>query len=189
MSKTLSGRIRNDLKESQITRSVALCIVPIAFLTYLFHESGHWMFGELMGNEMTLGLNSCAPKNGYFIKDSHALWSSIGGPAFTILQALIFLFITQKTKSIYAFSIVFFATFSRFFSLVFGGFSLQDEAKISSMLHVNEYLIALIVLLFLFLLLWRSSRIMSLNLKAIGYFTTLSTFANLLVIGVNTLII
>jgi len=189
MSKILFDRISNDLIESQITWKVALFIIPIAFLTYLFHEFGHWMFGELLGNDMTLSLNNSAPKSGNFIKDSHALWSAIGGPAFTILQALIFLLITKIMKSIYAYTIVFFAVFSRFFSILFGGFSLQDEARISSMLHTNEYLIAMIVLLLLFILLWRGSRIMNLNLKAIGYFTTLGTFAILLVIEINKLII
>jgi len=153
MSKTLYDRISNDLKESQITWRVALFIVPIAFSTYLFHEFGHWIFGELLGNDMTLSLNNSTPKSGYFINDSHVLWSAIGGPLFTIFQALIFLLVTKKTKSIYAYSIVFIAVFSRFFSIVFGGISLQDESRISSILHVNEYLIALIVLLILFMLL------------------------------------
>ena len=136
---------------------------------------------------MTLGLNNSAPKSGNFISDSHALWSAIGGPAFTILQALIALLITNKLKSIYAYSIVFIAVFSRFFSIVFGGISSQDEGRISSMLHVNDYLVASIVLLILFVLLWRSSRIMNLNFKAIGYFATLNTLAILLVIGLNRL--
>jgi hypothetical protein len=184
MNNTLFDQIRNDSKESQITWRVAFSFIPIMFFTYLFHESGHWMPGELLGNEMTLSLNNSAPKSGNFLKDSHALWSAIGGPAFTILQALIFLVITKKTKSIYAYSFVFVAVFSRFFSIVFGGISQQDEARIASMLHLNMYLTASIVLLFLFIILWRSSRIMKVNLKAIGYFTTLSTFAILLVIGI-----
>jgi hypothetical protein len=34
---------------------------------------------------MTLSLNNSASQNGYFINDSVALWSAIGGPVFTIL--------------------------------------------------------------------------------------------------------
>lgn len=78
MSKTFYGRISNDLKESQITLRVILFIMSIVFFTYLFHEFGHWTFGELMGNDMTLSLNNSAPKSGYFNNDSHALWSAIG---------------------------------------------------------------------------------------------------------------
>ncbi|MFA5044872.1 MAG: hypothetical protein WC542_02945 [Paludibacter sp.] len=188
MKKSVIERIKQDLKESKINWKVALFFIPLAFLTYLFHEFGHWTVGEVFGNSMTYSLNNAAPRNGYFINDSQALWSAMGGPAFTIIQALLFLFVTQKTKSIYSYSIVFFAAFTRFFSLLFGGLSLQDEAKISSMLNIHQYLVPLIVLLLLFLIVARSSRIMNLSLKAVGYFIVLSTLANLLVIGVSKLI-
>lgn len=188
MIKILPEKIYSDLRESHITWKVALSIVPIAFFTYLFHEFGHWLFGELSGSDMTMSLNSASVKNGQFVSDTSALWSAIGGPFFTILQALIFLFITQKTKSIYFYLALFFGVFSRFFSNIFGGVSLQDEARISTMLQVNEYSIVLIVLLILLLILWRGNRIMALDLKAIGYYTTISTFGILLIIGLNELI-
>jgi len=188
MIKIFSDRINNDLRDSQINWKVAFSIIPIAFFTYFFHEFGHWIFGEVLGNDMTLSLNNSTPKNGAFINNSSALWSAIGGPTFTILQALIFLLLTHKTKSIYSYLVVFFGVFSRFFSIIFGGISLQDEARISEKLNINEYLTALIVLLILVVILWRGNRIMSLNLKAVGYFTTISTFAILLIIGVNELI-
>jgi len=188
MKETFGNKIRNDLKESQIDRKVIIAFIPIAFITYLFHEFGHWTFGELSGNDMILSLNNATPKNGQFINDSDALWSAIGGPVFTILQGLIFLLLTWLTKSIYAYSITFFAVFSRFFSLVFGGINLQDEARIAAMLDLNKYLVAAIVLTMLFLILWKANRIMKLNNKAIGYFTVLGVFAILIVIGVNQLI-
>jgi len=187
MKETLRNRINNDLKESQINLKVVFSFIPIAFFTYFFHEFGHWTFGELLGNDMTINLNNSSPQSGHFISDSHALWSAVGGPVFTIIQALIFLFITSITKSIYAYSIAFFAAFSRFFSIVFGGIDLQDEARIASMSDTNKYLIAATVLTILFLILWRCNRIMKLNMKALGYFIVLGTFAILMVIGVNEL--
>ena len=108
---TFSARINNDLKESQINWKVALVFIPIAFFTYLFHEFGHWIVGEILGNDMMLSLNSSNVRSGVLISDTHNLYISIGGPAFTILQALIFLLITEKTKSIYAYSVLFFAVF------------------------------------------------------------------------------
>ncbi len=188
MKETFINKICRDLNESQINWKVIILFIPIAFITYIFHEFGHWLLGELSGNDMTLSLNNSSPKSGYFINDSHALWSAIGGPVFTIIQALVFLLITWKTKSIYAYSIVFFAVFSRFFSIVFGGIDLQDEAGIASMLDTNKYFIAAIVLTILFLILWRCNRIMKLNMKAAGYFTVLGVFAILIVLGVNELI-
>lgn len=188
MKESFINRIRNDLKESQIDWKVMIAFIPIAFNTYLFHEFGHWTFGELLGNDMTLSLNNSAPQNGHFIDDSGALWSAIGGPVFTILQGLILLMLTWLTKSIYAYSITFFAVFSRFFSIVPGGINLQDEARIAAMLDWNKLLVAAIVLTILFLILWRSNRIMNLNTKALGYFIVLGVFAILIVIGVNELI-
>lgn len=189
MKETFRVKINNDLKESQIDWKVIIAIIPIAFFTYLFHEFGHWALGELLGNDMTLSLNNSSPPNGNFIDDSDALWSAIGGPVFTLLQGLIFLLLTWLTKSIYSYSITFFAVFSRFFSIVFGGINLQDEARIAAMLDLNKYLVAAIVLTILFLILWRSNRIMKLNYKAIGYFAVLGVFGILIVIGVNELII
>ena len=187
--KFLTDRIKNDLTESRIDWRVALLFIPVAFLTYLFHEFGHWIVGEMLGNDMVLSLNNATARSGYYIDNAHVLYISMGGPAFTILQAIIFLAIIEKSKSIYAYPVVFFAAFSRFFSVVFGGFSLQDEARIASMLDISIYAVAIIVLLVLFLIVWRSSYLLKLNLKAIGYFTILSTLNILLVIGVNELII
>lgn len=188
MKENFSYKIRNDLKESQIDWKVIIAFIPITFFTYLFHEFGHWTLGELFGNEMTLSLNNSSPQNGHFIDDSDALWSAIGGPVFTILQGLVFLLLTWLTKSIYAYSITFFAVFSRFFSMIIGGINLQDEARIAAMLDLNKYLVAAITLSILSLIFWRSNRIMKLNNKAIGYFTVLGVFAILIVIGVNEFI-
>lgn len=187
--KFLADRINNDLTESKINWKIALLFIPVAFLTYLFHEFGHWIVGEILGNDMVLSLNNATARSGYYIEKTHDLYISMGGPVFTILQAIVFLAIIEKTKSIYAYPVVFFAAFSRFFSIVFGGFSQQDETRISSMLDIGIYTVGIIVLLVLFLIVWRSSYSLKLNLKAIGYFITLSTLSILLVIGVNELMI
>lgn len=188
MIETFTNKIFTDLKDSRINWKVIILFIPIAFMTYIFHEFGHWIFGEFSGNDMTLSLNNSAPESGYFSDDSDALWSAIGGPLFTIIQAFIFFVITWITKSVYAYSIVFFAVFSRFFSIILGGINLQDEARIAALLDTDKYSVALIVLTILFLILWRSNRRMKLDTKAVGYFTILGTFSILIVIGVNELL-
>lgn len=189
MNKIFLNRINNDLTDSQINMKVAVTLIPIAFLTFYFHEFGHWLVGEILGNKMSISLNNSSPISGSFINGSSALWSAIGGPSFTIIQALLFLIIVQRTKSIYSYSIMFFAVFSRLFSIIFGGINLQDETRISSMLNVNNFFTVTIVIGILLLILWRGTKIMKLDLKAVGYFTTLCTSAILLVIGVNTLLL
>lgn len=178
----IAGKIANDLKESSISWKVAALFIPIAFCSYLFHESGHWLLGELAGNDMVLSLNCSAPKSGTFLSTSDALLSAIGGPLFTILQALAFLIVILITRSVYAYTVTFFAGFSRFFSLIFGGISLQDEARIAALLNINTYFIVAAVPAILFLILWHGTRIMKMNTKAVGYFTVLGVIAELVVI-------
>ncbi|HWQ71084.1 MAG TPA: hypothetical protein VN370_02075 [Desulfitobacteriaceae bacterium] len=181
-------RIINDLVESRINWKLALLFIPVAFFTYLFHEFGHWIVGEILGNDMIISLNNVGPRSGFFIDESHALYSAMGGPAFSILQAMIFLLIIEKTKNLYVYPAVFFPAFVRFFSIVFGGFNMQDEAGISAMLDIGTYTTAIIVILLLFLLILRSSYVLKISLKANLYFFAISTMCILLVIETDKLL-
>jgi len=78
--------------------------------------------------------------------------------------------------------------FCRFFALVFGGFGLQDVARISAILGLGAYTVAIIVLLILFLIVLRASYIQRINLKKNSYILTMSTLCNLLVIGTYRMI-
>ncbi len=169
--------------EHKITLKLALLFIPVSFFSYLFHEFGHWIIGEMLGNDMAYSLNYVWAKNGSYIHANDELYSSIGGPLFTILQALLFLVVVEKFKTIYAYPFVFFAMFMRFFSLAFGGFDKQDEARISALLDIGKYTIGIIVVILLLLIVWRASHILRINLKQNGYFFTISTVCMLLVIG------
>ena len=173
--------------EDKLSLKFMLLFIPVAYITYLFHEFGHWSIGEVLGNNMVYSLNYVWPQSGYFIDASHALYSSIGGPAFTILLSLFFLLIIEKYKTIYAYPFVFFQMFSRFFALVFGGFGQQDEAKISAILGIGTYTVAIIVLLILFLIVLRASYLLRINLQKNSYIFTVSTLCILLVIWTYTM--
>ena len=136
---------------------------------------------------MLYSLNAVTPFSGNCFHETDNLFIAMGGPAFTILQTIIFLIVIEK-KSIYVYPVVFFAGFVRFFSIIFGGFNKQDEAYISAMLNIGSYTFAAIVLLILFIIVWRSSAILKLNLKTVGYFTVLSVISILIVIATDKLI-
>ena len=190
MNTSFFEKIKYDLKESQIDFKIVILFLPIAFGSFLFHEFGHWTLGEIFGNKMILSLNNAAPKSGVFIDKSSALWSAIGGPLFTIIQGLLFLYIIWGKKSVIAYSITFFAVFLRFYSVIFGGMvSLQDEVRISEMLEINKIIIPVIVLSILVWILWKANKIMKFDFKVTGYYTILGVFAILIVIGCNELII
>lgn len=174
--------------ENKLSLKFMLLFIPVAYASYLFHEFGHWIIGEAFGNNMVYSLNNVTPQSGHFIDASHKLYSSIGGPAFTILLSLFFLLIIEKYKTMYAYPFVFFQMFCRFFSLVFGGFGQQDEAGISAILGLGKYTVAIIVLLILFLIVLRASYLLKINLKKNGYIFTMSTLCDLLVIGTSRMI-
>jgi hypothetical protein len=162
--------------------------IPIAYCSYLFHEFGHWIVGEILGNDMIYSLNYVWPKDGHYINESHNLYVSIGGPTFTILLAIISLLIIEKYSTIYAYPVLFFQFVMRFFSLVFGGFSQQDEARISSLLGLGIYPVGIIVLLILLLIVIRASYKLKIDLKQNGYFFTVSILAQLMVIATYKII-
>jgi hypothetical protein len=41
-----------------------LLFIPVAYVSYLFHEFGHWIVGEILGNDMVYSLNFVWAKSG-----------------------------------------------------------------------------------------------------------------------------
>jgi len=160
-----------------------LLFIPIAYFSYLFHEFGHWIVGEVLGNDMIFSLNYVFPRDGHYLNESHNLYVSIGGPAFTILLALASLIILEKYSIIYAYPVLFFQFVLRFFSLVFGEFSQQDEARISLIMGLGTYTVGIISLIILLLFVIRASYKLKIDLKQNGYFFTVSILSQLLVIA------
>ncbi len=160
-----------------------LMFIPVAYFTYLFHEFGHWSVGEMLGNRMVYSMNYVWPKDGHYLQVSHDLYVSIGGPAFSILQAVIALMIIVKFGTLYAYPFAFVPMFNRFFSDLFGGFSKQDEARIALLMDTRTCLPAFIVLAILLSIVIRCSYKLRIGAKTNGYVLTVTTVCQLLVIG------
>jgi hypothetical protein len=160
-----------------------LLLIPAAYLSYLFHELGHWSVGEILGNEMAYSLNYAWPKSGGYVHPNDGVLVSMGGPAFSIVQSLIALLIIEKYHTVNAYPFAFFPMFSRYFSLVLGGFEKQDEAQIAIMLGTWRYLVALIVLVTLTAIVARCSSRLGIALRKNMFVITGSAVCQLLVIG------
>lgn len=160
-----------------------LLFIPTVFFSYLFHEFGHWIIGEILGNRMIYSLNYVWPKEGHYLNESHNLYVSIGGPAFTILLAVVSILIVEKYAIIYAYPVLFMQMVLRFFSLVFGGYSKQDEANISSIMGVGTYTVGIIVMIILLLVVIRATYKLKIDLKLNGHFFMVGILSNLLVIA------
>lgn len=184
MIKALLQRISKDT-DSKVDWKLLMLFIPVAYMSYLFHELGHWSVGEVPGNSMTYSLNNVSPQCGHYMNPNQGLWISVGGPAFTIFLALIFLLVIRIYKVAWAYPFVFFQFFCRFFSVVFGVFSEQDEANISAITGAGRYTIAIIVVVLLFLLIWKGSYILKLNVKSNFYFFTISVLSDLMVIATS----
>lgn len=166
-----------------------LLFILAAYFSSLFHEFGHWTIGEILGNKMMLNLNFTWPKSGYYLKSSDALYTLIGGPGFSILQAVAGLLIIMKYKNFYLYPFVFFPMYNRCFALTFGGFSRQDEAKISAIIGGGNYTFAILVILILILLVIKSSFILKIDIRKNSYIFVLSTLCQVLVIGTYNLML
>ena len=169
--------------ENKISVKYYLLLIPIAFFSYLFHEFGHWLVGEILGNDMFYSLNYVWPKAGHYINKSHDLYVSAGGPVFTILLAVFSLFILEKFSSFYAYPVLFFQFVLRFFSLVFGGFTQQDEARVSSLSGLGTFTVGIVILVILLLIVIKASYKLKMDLKHFGYFFTASILSDLIVIA------
>jgi hypothetical protein len=187
MSKLLSADSKNSFN-----LIVFLLFIPAGYITFFFHEFGHWIIGELLGNDMIFTLNGVRPKSGHFMNSLDDLYITLGGPIFTIFQAIIFLIIIEKYKTIYAYPFVFFPVFMRWITLTItltvGHFNAQDEAIISSILNIGTYTIALILLGILLIIVLRSSYKLKIGLKYNCYFMAISTVCFFLVIETDKLI-
>ena len=169
--------------ENKLSLKFILLFIPVAYTSYLFHEFGHWIIGEILGNNMVYSLNNVWPRSGHYIGADNDLFVTIGGPVFTILLSILFLLIIEKYKNMYAYPFVLFQLVLRFLSLVVGGFELQDEARISAILGLGKYTVAIIVVLILFLIVLRAIYLLRINWKKNSYLFTMSTLSDLLVIG------
>jgi len=158
-------RFRMRQMKSQTVIRLILTLLVAAYASFAFHELGHWLAGRLLGYEVAMDLNGTWIKGGQFTKVSHALYFYIGGPAFTLLQAVIALVIIERTKAVFVYPFVFFPAMMRVFPLAFRGYGAEDEARISAIMGLGTYTVGIVVCSILFVLLWRGSRTLKLNLK------------------------
>ncbi len=166
-----------------------LTLLLAAYASFLFHEFGHWLIGTLLGYKMAMSLNATWLMSGSSLKQSHSLYFVIGGPAFTILQAMIALLIIEKYKNLFAYPFLFFPFTCRIFSWVRGWkFGTEDEVVISAMLGLKTPIVVIIVFSILLALVWKGSRTLKLTLKINSAFFLCSIAFILMVIATNKLL-
>ena len=135
-------------------------------MTFVFHEFGHWLFGTLTGHKMIMTLNHASPVDTEFTSNLAEYFMKSGGPLFSILQAIIFLFaIKHKTDNYYLYPFVFAPILMRIITIFLTLLTPQDEAQISIFLGLGTWTIPLIVALFLLFVGYLSNKQLNINWK------------------------
>ena len=163
-----------------------LIFIPVAYFSFFFHEMGHWIAGEILGNDMAFRLNGISPKSGQYLENTR-LPIICGGVCFTLLLTVVFWVVIEKYKTIYAYPVVFFNFIFRLFPQILN-FDFQDEAKISALLEVGKYTITIVVLIPLLLITWRTSYVLKRNYKDNIIFVIASIICAFLVVLTDNLI-
>jgi len=125
-------------------RHIPLFIV-VTFVTYLLHEGGHWLAGEMLGYDMWVNINSAGLARGEYSADWHRELVSAAGPLVTLLQAIIAFMLVRKRKTIIAFAFLFAALMMRFVAMVVSLNNPNDEARVSEWLGLGTWSLYIIV--------------------------------------------
>ena len=148
--------------DSKLKLQLALMFIPVAYFSFFFHELGHWIIGEILGNDMAFRLNGVSPKSGQYLEHTR-VYLLCGGVGFTLLLTTVFWYIIEKYKVILAYPVVFFNFFFRVSPQIM--FDQQDEAKISALLGIGKYTVTILVIFSLLFITWRACRVLKLNYK------------------------
>ncbi len=139
-----------------MTKKINLKYILILFIAVLlscfFHEFAHWITGELLGNKMSMSFNGASPISGEYKHKWNANIITISAPIFTILQAIVFYFIVNKTKNINLYPFLFFPFVYRFFAGIANVFGPNDEGRFGMSFGLGLYTVSILfssLLLFL----------------------------------------
>jgi len=164
-------------------------ILFVVIISCFIHEFGHFITGEILGNQMTMNLNMASAVNGY-AEPWHALMVYAGGPLFTLIQALAaLLLLTYYSQSLLLFVLVLEPVTLRIWPYLVSPFMSQDEAKIASYLEIPPWIIPAITWITLVILAWAGSRKFKASAKFTGLTILLILIAFQIVLRANNLVV
>ena len=139
------------------------------FVTFALHEGGHWLAAVLLGYDAHYGLNGAGARAA--TDPLHVATIIFAGPAVTIAQGAIALWLVQARASAAAWVFLFWAAFMRLMATAVSLFNPNDEARISEWLGWGMWTLPVLVTAGLFGLL----AVGSLRLR-VGWTTLLLTW-------------
>jgi hypothetical protein len=156
------------------------------FVTFAVHEGGHWLAALLLGHEAFYGLNSAGARGAVGTVDQMII--SAAGPAVTVVQALVALWLVQARASAAAWVFLFWAAFMRFMASVMTLFHANDEARISDWLGWGLWALPVLVTVGLFALLAVGTVRLKVGWKTLALTWLVASVAVSAVVGLDMLI-
>ncbi len=158
-------------------------VVLAGFITFVLHEGGHWLTTILLGHEAFFGLNSSGPRGAVSASD-HAIISA-AGPAVTVVQAVVALWLVQAKASRTAWIFLFWPAFMRLMAMGISLFNPNDEARISDWLGWGLWTLPALVSLSLVTLLVIGSRRMRVSWKTLALTWVAASVAVSAIVGLD----
>lgn len=149
----------------KITLSYIVWLFVAVFLSCFFHELAHWLAGTVLGNPMTMSMNTVKTVAESYTADWHANVVTAAGPLFTMLQAIVFYFVIRKAQHIKWYPFLFFPFVYQFFAGLANYFEPNDEGRLSLDYGMGLYTLSVIVSIFLLVLILQTSRKFKLGFK------------------------
>lgn len=144
------------MKTTTATAPITIQYIVVAilavFFSWVLHEFAHWAAGTLLGNEMTMTLNTGYPVARSYIHESDAGIVSIAGPIITLLQTVIVYYMLRQNLSYVWFSFLLTPLYMRFLAAVLNLVNLNDEGRVSKALGIGTFTLPIIVVAILFAL-------------------------------------
>ena len=124
-------------------RHLALLFV-VSLLTFVVHEFAHGVAGSLLGFEMTVSSNHSGAARGAAFGDRQQILVSLAGPAITLLQGALGVWLALARNWMAGFSLVFSALLMRLAAAGVSFGHLNDEALASVLLGLPAWLLPLV---------------------------------------------
>lgn len=161
-------------------------VFAAGFVTFAVHEGGHWLAATLLGHEAFYGLNSAGARGAVGVTDQMII--SAAGPAVTVVQALVALWLVQARASAAAWVFLFWAAFMRLMASVMSLFHANDEARISDWLGWGLWTLPVLVTVALFGLLAIGTVRLKMGWKTLALTWLVASVAVSAVVGLDRLI-
>ena len=157
-----------------------LLVFVAGFVTFALHEGGHWLAAVALGHEGYFGLNSAGARDA--VSGTHAMSITAAGPAVTVAQGLIALWLVLARRSGVAWVFLFWAAFMRLMATVISLWNPNDEARISQFHGLGDWTLPVVVTAGLLVLLAIGSRRLGFGWKTLALSWAVASAATTVVV-------